>query len=281
MFRKFILLAIMLDLGNTGFSQISKSKWVTMCKKAKGERKNTCDILRSKFQVYPSVFSGNWARVYNKITDIEGLDLSHHRISDLSPLSALANLKWVSLRNNRISDLSPLKELINLERIYLDYNQVSDLSPLSELTNLSAIKIDNNRISNLSPLIPLINLQSIFLRYNQITDVSPLAGLSSIESVSLTGNQIQDFSPLDHLGSVDGRPNRCLKGYKLISRTPTDAEIDNDDIICPVCIDDFKDEDDISEIPECHHIFHKDCLRSWLDEQRNCPSCRICVSPIY
>ena len=46
------------------------------------------------------------------------------------------------------------------------------------------------------------------------------------------------------------------------------------DNICSICLDDFK-EDDILKKLNCEHIFHKDCLEPWLNNNnRNCPLCR-------
>ena len=46
------------------------------------------------------------------------------------------------------------------------------------------------------------------------------------------------------------------------------------DNICSVCLDEFK-EDDILKKLNCEHIFHKDCLEPWLNNNnRNCPLCK-------
>ena len=45
------------------------------------------------------------------------------------------------------------------------------------------------------------------------------------------------------------------------------------DNTCSVCLDEFKDEDVLIKL-NCEHIFHKDCLEPWLNDNRNCPLCR-------
>ena len=46
------------------------------------------------------------------------------------------------------------------------------------------------------------------------------------------------------------------------------------DNVCSVCLEEFK-EDDILKKLNCEHIFHKDCLEPWLNNNnRNCPLCR-------
>ncbi|KAL0483494.1 E3 ubiquitin-protein ligase [Acrasis kona] len=42
---------------------------------------------------------------------------------------------------------------------------------------------------------------------------------------------------------------------------------------CPVCQDDFKQDEQLNKI-ECNHLFHKKCLREWLERHNTCPMCR-------
>lgn len=46
---------------------------------------------------------------------------------------------------------------------------------------------------------------------------------------------------------------------------------------CPICLDSFKINDEIVITP-CNHLFHKQCLKTWLynlsEPKHNCPYCR-------
>ena len=43
---------------------------------------------------------------------------------------------------------------------------------------------------------------------------------------------------------------------------------------CSICLEDFKTGDNIKKL-NCTHIFHKECLEPWLNNNnRNCPMCR-------
>jgi hypothetical protein len=47
---------------------------------------------------------------------------------------------------------------------------------------------------------------------------------------------------------------------------------------CLICIENFNDDDDVIKIP-CNHIFHKNCIKSWVCEESNkCPICRVEVN---
>ena len=50
------------------------------------------------------------------------------------------------------------------------------------------------------------------------------------------------------------------------------------DNICSICLDDFKNEEIINKL-KCNHIFHRDCLGSWLnDNNDSCPLCRAIIN---
>ena len=42
---------------------------------------------------------------------------------------------------------------------------------------------------------------------------------------------------------------------------------------CSICLEDFKTGDNIKKL-NCTHIFHKECLEPWLNNNSNCPMCR-------
>ncbi|KAF6157679.1 hypothetical protein GIB67_037252 [Kingdonia uniflora] len=44
---------------------------------------------------------------------------------------------------------------------------------------------------------------------------------------------------------------------------------------CAVCLYEFEGEDEIRQLTNCCHIFHKCCLDRWMDhDQKTCPLCR-------
>lgn len=55
-----------------------------------------------------------------------------------------------------------------------------------------------------------------------------------------------------------------LKLYKLVKPT------------CSICLDEIDFKDGL-KIRSCGHIFHKDCIKEWVDKRNNCPLCRTVV----
>lgn len=52
------------------------------------------------------------------------------------------------------------------------------------------------------------------------------------------------------------------------------------DIVCTFCLSSFDEEDEVRELYNCRHIFHRNCLDKWLDQrQTTCPLCRSSLIP--
>mmetsp|Transcript_20173 Transcript_20173/g.30333 ORF Transcript_20173/g.30333 Transcript_20173/m.30333 type:complete len:320 (+) Transcript_20173:1194-2153(+) len=70
---------------------------------------------------------------------------------------------------------------------------------------------------------------------------------------------------------------------RFFTREPNKSmEDQNEDItnrskrLCSICLEDFEVDQLIgwSRNPNCHHVFHKDCIIEWLSTHNDCPVCR-------
>lgn len=43
---------------------------------------------------------------------------------------------------------------------------------------------------------------------------------------------------------------------------------------CPICLESFQTDDELRMIPNCEHIYHADCIKTWLQANTVCPYCR-------
>ena len=50
-------------------------------------------------------------------------------------------------------------------------------------------------------------------------------------------------------------------------------KLDKDKQNCVICMEDFKNGDKITNLP-CLHMFHTNCIQSWLKTQNTCPICK-------
>lgn len=74
-------------------------------------------------------------------------------------------------------------------------------------------------------------------------------------------------------------PNNNNNDQMQIDIAPNDGDGLNQDLkenekVCSICLNEFQDEEIVSKLPECKHIFHKECIREWLLRNHICPFCR-------
>lgn len=43
---------------------------------------------------------------------------------------------------------------------------------------------------------------------------------------------------------------------------------------CAICLNEFEDKETLQLLPKCRHVFHPDCIQSWLSFHVTCPVCR-------
>jgi hypothetical protein len=84
--------------------------------------------------------------------NVNSLDLSRNRISELRPLAGLTNLQTLMLADNEISDVDPLAALEGLEELDLSGNQIEDVNALVALTALRYLNLAGNPIRDLDPI---------------------------------------------------------------------------------------------------------------------------------
>jgi internalin A len=123
------------------------------------------------------------------ITNLEGIQI----------FKGLLRNTAIALNNNRISDLTPLSSLTDLRELSINRNNVKDLSPLKSLVSLNYLQLTDNQIVDVTPLKSLVSLKGLDLEGNRITDISPLKHLSELDSFTLSSDYIKDFYPLGQL----------------------------------------------------------------------------------
>ena len=85
--------------------------------------------------------------------------------------------------------------------------------------------------------------------------------------------------PLDRImrESLDSLPSYYIKTNREINiKSITYNENINPDknTSCTICLYDFNEEDIVSKLPNCMHMFHVDCIKEWGYYKTTCPTCR-------
>ena len=123
--------------------------------------------------------------------ELSEMGITDRQLSQMVANSEIpADVTHLILYGNQISDLTPLSGLANLTALWLYGNQINDLTPLRGLTNLICIYAGGNRINNLTPIIGLPNLTYLHMAWNEIDDLTPLSRMSNLIELELDGNPL-------------------------------------------------------------------------------------------
>jgi hypothetical protein len=159
------------------------------------------------------------------IRDLEGLQharrlerlvLSHQFMTDLTPLSGLAELRVVQLsggffHTSPLTDLGPLANLAKLEELSASYSQVATIPRLASLPHLRVVRLAVTKVTDLSPLVGASSLEELevrgcllpFSEPSVLADLSPLAGLTTLRLLTVACHTVSDVSPLAGLTALE------------------------------------------------------------------------------
>ncbi|HUT56014.1 MAG TPA: leucine-rich repeat domain-containing protein [bacterium] len=132
------------------------------------------------------------------MTYLHAFDVEH-----LEGIEFCVNLQDLNLSGGRISDLHPLGDLKSLRELNLSNNLILSVEPLSGLTALESLDLGLNLIRDLRPLAGLTKLRELALYGNRIFDLRPLAGMTQMRILDLSANPLFDLGPLSHLKNLE------------------------------------------------------------------------------
>ena len=119
------------------------------------------------------------AGAFDGLDSLVGLLLADNDLTvlDAGVLRGLSNLSWLDANRNRISDVSGLSALTNLRRVYLAVNLVADVSPLVENVGLGFgdyVRLDGNPWSDESRTshIPALLRRGVDVSDNHVIHLS-------------------------------------------------------------------------------------------------------------
>ncbi|KAM0950198.1 putative chromatin regulator PHD family [Dioscorea sansibarensis] len=71
-----------------------------------------------------------------------------------------------------------------------------------------------------------------------------------------------------------------MKQTRWSSLEDGDGDDDKEETMCIVCLGSLEGEDEVRELGNCIHVFHKECLDKWVDiGHHTCPMCRSLLLP--
>ncbi|CAN7054132.1 unnamed protein product [Brassica rapa subsp. trilocularis] len=97
--------------------------------------------------------------------------------------------------------------------------------------------------------------------------------------------EFQDREQVDHpiwLIRTTGLQQSTINSITICTYKRGDGLIERTD--CPVCLNEFQEDESLRLLPKCNHAFHISCIDTWLRSHTNCPLCRAgiaIISPPY
>uniref|UniRef100_A0A1J3D460 RING-type E3 ubiquitin transferase n=1 Tax=Noccaea caerulescens TaxID=107243 RepID=A0A1J3D460_NOCCA len=87
--------------------------------------------------------------------------------------------------------------------------------------------------------------------------------------------EFRDREQVDHpiwLIRTTGLQQSVINSITICSYKRGDGLIERTD--CPVCLNEFEEDESLRLLPKCNHAFHISCIDTWLRSHTNCPLCR-------
>jgi Leucine-rich repeat (LRR) protein len=169
----------------------------------------------------------NWLqRASSQLTRLETLVLQSSRITDLSVLTSMPNLKTLSLCESlpSVCDIKYLSTLTALRTLNMSCNfgvttkamvaicsltalrsldlsetGLTELGPLMELTWLRELKMDKTNVRDWDGLSCLVSLRHLHLAETEIASLTPLSTLTALRHLDISHTEVMDVGPLNGL----------------------------------------------------------------------------------
>uniref|UniRef100_A0A3P8Y1B0 Leucine rich repeat containing 9 n=1 Tax=Esox lucius TaxID=8010 RepID=A0A3P8Y1B0_ESOLU len=149
-------------------------------------------------------------------TKITALNLDSQRLSRLTNLDKLVNLRWASFNDNDISKVEGLDNCKHLEELSLNDNCISRLVGMSKLHQLTKLSVNGNKLSCLDGTVldRLPNLHYLSVENNRIGSLYGVQKARSLLELYIGNNMISTTQDIYQL-KVRTSFQHCLVTYLL------------------------------------------------------------------
>jgi hypothetical protein len=179
-----------LNLDSNYVKSVSPLKNLMKLQKLNLRNNEIIDLEAVDFQDIIHLYIRNLNLRHNVIWDAQGNDT---RLSDITLVGQMAQMRKLKLRENHIEDLTPLSNLRRLTELDLRENRFTTIAPLETLTRLRELNLRENAITSLEPIRHLSRL--IYLNIHSDVDIEsfePITGLVNLETLIMRNVPIED-----------------------------------------------------------------------------------------
>jgi len=202
-----------LNLGSTGIEDIGILSGLTNLQvlNLKYNYLNSLDPVKTLVNLHDLVLWGcagiDTVDAVANLKELRDLDLDSSTIKNIDGIAGLTKMDTLILDNCRISDISPIKDLVNLRCFTMEVKSIMSqtmFQNFEKLTELRTLDLTNRGIKDISLLKNMKHLLDLQLDSNCVVDVSPLAGLTELRKLLLSGNKaLTDLSVLSELTKME------------------------------------------------------------------------------
>ncbi|XP_066535622.1 leucine-rich repeat-containing protein 9 [Hoplias malabaricus] len=164
-----------------------------------------CLSLLTTAQLLTQLQPSPWAHISEPelewTTKITALNLDSQRLTCISNLGKVVNLRWASFDNNELSRIEGLEHCTLLEELSLNNNNIRSLDGLHKLQRLTRLSINSNQLQCLdgSVLEHLPNLHFLSAERNWISSLLGVQRSRSLFELYVGNNNISMSRDIYHL----------------------------------------------------------------------------------
>ena len=138
---------------------------------------------------------------FDKISQIEKINISHNLIKSFNDLSIFINLKKIILNDNQIIEINFISSLQNIEELNLSNNKITSILPLRKNIKLKQLDISNNKLANkeetINTLKNLTILEDLQIKNNPF--LSEIFGYKQLFLFELPSLLLFDLEKIDEV----------------------------------------------------------------------------------
>ncbi|NXN09927.1 LRIQ1 protein, partial [Indicator maculatus] len=150
--------------------------------------------------------------------NLQNLELSYNRITQIGGLEALKNLQQLILDHNQLISTKGLCEAPTLIHLDCSFNLLTQVEGIENCGLLQILKLQGNNLQELPRLENHVLLRELYLDDNSISAVGmlPLYWLPLLQTLLLSQNSLTELVPLNSLISLEKLDieNNCLSDLK-------------------------------------------------------------------
>lgn len=96
------------------------------------------------------------------------------------------------------------------------------------------------------------------------------------QSINLSTHSEHELRIVRRARTARGIDAAIVRSFKTFLYSEVkEQKIGKGGVECMVCLCEFQDDDTLSLMPNCYHVYHAGCISVWLSDHSTCPLCRV------